>query len=135
MNKTPLLSLLLGLTLMLSACGGGGGSAVTEMKVSMTEFMFEPVEFTVPASQTITLTLENTGAIQHDFVILKAGAEVSIPFNEDDADKVYWQQVVEAGETLTVTFTAPEDPGEYQVLCGVSGHMEAGMTATLTVMP
>lgn len=135
MKNMPNFILLLAVAVALSACGAGAGQAVTAITVDMEEFMFTPTDFTVPAGQQITLNLENSGAIQHDFVILQAGAQVSIPFNEDDADKIYWQQVLEAGGSLTVTFTAPAAPGEYQVLCGVPGHMEAGMTATLTVVP
>ena len=40
---------------------------------------------------------------------------------------------MEAGKTKSDTFTAPTEPGEYAVVCGIPGHIEKGMTATLIV--
>ncbi len=37
------------------------------------------------------------------------------------------------GATKTETFTAPSEPGTYTIVCGISGHLENGMEATLTV--
>ena len=35
--------------------------------------------------------------------------------------------------TETVTFTAPTEPGEYQVVCGIEGYLEGGMLGELVV--
>jgi uncharacterized cupredoxin-like copper-binding protein len=48
-------------------------------------------------------------------------------------ENVYWEEEVDAGESATFTFTAPEEPGEYQIICAIPGHLEAGMQGTLTV--
>lgn len=37
------------------------------------------------------------------------------------------------GETTEVTFTVPEEPGEYEFICTFPGHFSAGMRGTLTV--
>jgi len=42
-------------------------------------------------------------------------------------------QDIDDGASATVVFAAPTKPGEYEVVCGVAGHMEAGMTAKLIV--
>lgn len=129
-----LFALVLSLSLILAACGGGGSSASTSIKVDMVEFMFTPDSYTVPAGQEITIELKNSGAIEHEFVIMKFGTEVSQPFDDNDEGNIYWEKEVAAGQTETMTFTAPTEPGTYQVVCGIAGHMEAGMVGTLVVV-
>ncbi len=129
-----LFALVLSLSLILAACGGGGSSASTSIKVDMVEFMFTPDSYTVPAGQEITIELKNSGAIEHEFVIMKFGTEVSQPFDDNDEGNIHWEKEVAAGQTETMTFTAPTEPGTYQVVCGIAGHMEAGMVGTLVVV-
>jgi uncharacterized cupredoxin-like copper-binding protein len=125
--------------LLAAACGGDDddGSS-TEIDVSMEEFMFTPTEWTVAAGEEITVNLENTGSVEHEFVILRPGvtveSEADLPETEEEllADFVYWEDEVEPGDTKTVTFTAPA-AGTYQVLCAIEDHFDAGMTGTLTV--
>jgi uncharacterized cupredoxin-like copper-binding protein len=64
---------------------------------------------------------------------MEAGYQVTTPFDADDEPHVYWEGEVEAGESGTFTFTAPSEAGDYQLVCGVAGHVEAGMVGTLTV--
>lgn len=51
----------------------------------------------------------------------------------------YNDQVVAAtdlaggGETVEVTFTVPQDPGQYEYVCTFPGHYQAGMKGVLTV--
>jgi len=124
--------LVLGLSFVLSACGGGGPS--TTMDVTMTDFHFEPMDFTVPAGQTITVNATNNGAVEHEFVIFNKGLDAGEKFGPEDEDNIFWEVEVFPGETSTATFTAPTEPGEYYVTCGIEGHLEAGMTAKLTVV-
>lgn len=122
--------LVLALSLVLSACGGPS----TALHVIMTDFQFTPNTFTVPVSQPITLELVNNGAATHSFIIMKAGAKIEGHFTDADKANVYWEQTdVAPGQSLKVTFTAPSEPGDYQVVCGVPAHFESGMVATLTV--
>jgi uncharacterized cupredoxin-like copper-binding protein len=120
------------LFLVLAACGGAGPS--TNLSVDMMEFMFNPANFTVPAGQEITLELSNNGAVVHDFIIMKLGAEVSQDFGEDDEPNIYWKAELGPGASNTYTFAAPSQPGEYQVVCGIPGHYLAGMVAKLIVV-
>jgi uncharacterized cupredoxin-like copper-binding protein len=136
MRKTTVLPILvLCLSLLLSACGGGGQeSASTKIDVQLTEFMFQPTQFTVPAGEEITLDVANNGAILHNFVIMNLGTQVTMPFDEDDKANVYWEVALNPGGSTSTTFTAPSDPGEYQVVCSTAGHVEAGMIGKLTVV-
>ena len=134
-KTTALLILVPCLSLLLSACGGGGKqSASTKIDVQMTEFTFQPTQFTVPAGEEITLDAANNGAILHNFVIMNLGTQVTMPFDEDDKANVYWEEAVNPGDSTSTTFTAPSEPGEYQVVCSTPGHLEAGMIGKLTVV-
>ena len=126
------LSLLFVMMFVLSACAGGGAS--TTIDVIFAEFTFTPAEFTVPAGQEITLNATNNGAVVHEFVIMKFGTTVGENFGDEDLANIYWKVEVEPGASVTATFTAPAEPGEYQVVCGTAGHYMAGMIAKLIVV-
>lgn len=135
MHKNHILalgSILLLAVLVLSACGGGPGTA--ELSVDMAEFMFEPAQLSVPANAQVTLNLSNSGSLEHELVIMKMGEEVTAPVNEDTIEeKVFWEHELGAGESETLQFQAPSEPGTYQIICGIAGHLEQGMEGTLTV--
>jgi uncharacterized cupredoxin-like copper-binding protein len=117
---------------LLSACAGAPVEASNTLTVEMTEFMFDPDDYTVSAGQEITLELSNAGAIEHEFLILKKGVVAQAPFDHDaSAADILFQAKLGPGESATFTFTIPE-PGEYEVVCALPGHMEAGMVGKLT---
>ena len=132
MNKY-LFTLVLLLALLLTACGGSAGPATT-IDVTMTEFTFTPTAFTVPVGQEITVNAQNTGAVIHNFVIMKLNTTVGEDFDAADEGNIYWQLEIQPGAQATGTFTAPSEPGDYQVVCRTPGHYVAGMIATLTVV-
>ena len=121
--------------LALAACGGAGTPAPARLSVDMTEFAFEPSSYSVPTGAEVSLALSNSGALEHEWVLMNAGTKASAPFDENDEGNIYWEQELNAGESGTFTFTTPENPGEYQVVCGTAGHLEAGMVGTLIVEP
>lgn len=126
------MSLLLALlAAALAACGSSGPS--TKIDVVMTDFTFVPDSFTVPAGQEITINAANNGAVEHEFVVMKFGTEVGEDFGDEDAGNIYWEVEILPGESESATFTAPTEPGEYQVVCGTPGHYFAGMAAKLIV--
>jgi uncharacterized cupredoxin-like copper-binding protein len=65
---------------------------------------------------------------------MKPGTNAGEHFDEEDLPNVYKSVEVPPGHSQSFTFTAPAEPGEYQVVCGIAGHIESGMTATLTVV-
>lgn len=133
MKRIPIILSVL-LSLAVASCSGGGPT--TTINVTMTDFQFTPNQFTVPAGQEITLNVVNTGAVVHNFVIMKFGTTAGDIFDDDDEANVYWQEVdIQPGGDITTTFTAPTEPGEYQVVCRTEGHIVSGMTSKLTVVP
>ena len=103
----------------------------------MTDFAFVPNTLTVPSGQEITIRVTNNGAVAHDFVIMKLGHELTSHdhVGADTHANAYWEQEeLAAGEARTSTFAAPAEPGEYQIICGVAGHLEAGMVGKLVVV-
>jgi uncharacterized cupredoxin-like copper-binding protein len=89
----------------------------------------------VPAGQEITLNSSNNGAVVHNFVIMKLGTSAGAMFDEEDIPNVYWEVELQPGGTVNTSFTAPAEPGEYEVVCRTEGHIASGMTGTLTVVP
>jgi uncharacterized cupredoxin-like copper-binding protein len=132
--KVTALSALGVLLLAVSSACGGGQATTTSIDLSMTDFQFNPNTFYVPAGREITVNASNSGAIQHDFVIMKFGTTVGDNYGEEDEPNVYWRVHLESGESRTTSFVAPDQPGEYQVVCAVPGHFLAGMTARLIVI-
>ncbi len=124
--------MVLALASMLAGCGGGPSRSI---RVVMTDFAFTPTAFTVPAGQSISAEFVNEGAATHSFVIMQAGYQVQEHFTDADKAHVYWEEAsVAPGQSKKDTFQAPSQPGEYQIVCAVPGHLEAGMLAKLIVV-
>ena len=122
--------LVLALSLVLTACG----SNKVTLKVTTTDVGYDSATYTVPAGTEVTLNMTNNGVLEHEFAILKLGEHVTPPFGPKDEDKILWElDAVQTGTTKSDTFTAPTEPGEYDIICGVAGHIERGMIATLIV--
>ena len=122
------------LSLAAAACGGPADPS-TSIRVTMTDFAFSPNSFTVPAGENISVEITNNGAVAHSFLIMKAGQQVQAHFTDADKANVFWEEAtVPPGESVKVSFTAPTEPGEYQIVCGIAGHFEAGMVAKLMVV-
>ena len=129
-RSIKLLVLIIGLVLALTACGGN----VTTINVTLTDFAYTPSTFIVPAGATVKLNATNQGVVEHEFAILKLGTSVTPPFGDKDEGNIYWElDEIQPGTTKSDTFTAPTEPGDYEVVCGLAGHIENGMVATLAV--
>lgn len=131
--KRNLIAAAVLLSLMLVSCGGGGPS--TSIDVIMTDFQFQPNQYIVPAGQEISFSSTNNGAVVHNFVIMKLGTHAGDFFDEEDVPNVYWEVELLPGASTEASFTAPSEPGEYEVICRTEGHIVSGMTAKLTVVP
>jgi uncharacterized cupredoxin-like copper-binding protein len=129
MNIRSLLFLLT-LVLQLTACN----NSPTTINVTLSDYRYTPSTFTVPAGREITLNLKNEGFVSHMFIIFNLGTNVGAKFGPEDKENIYWQVEVLPGKSATAKFTAPTEPGEYYVTCGLGGHHEVGMVGTLIVM-
>jgi uncharacterized cupredoxin-like copper-binding protein len=113
----------------LTACGPN----TAELTVSMHEYSFTPSRMEVPASAEVELTLLNDGTLEHEYVIMNFGTMATVPFSDDDEGNIFWEHELEPATSEVVTFTAPGQAGEYQLVCGVEEHLEQGMEGTLVV--
>jgi plastocyanin len=120
--------------LSLAACQGGGSDSAesesrspAEIMAEGTEFQFTPNEWSVPAGADVMLTFTNDGTVDHSFAVVTGGDTVETAVDQEPIVQA------EPGATEEGTFTAPADPGTYQVVCTIPGHLEAGMEATLNV--
>jgi uncharacterized cupredoxin-like copper-binding protein len=128
--------------LLLSACATQAGLPSSELTVEMTDFAYAPTSLTIPAGQPVTLTVDNKGNVEHDFVVEKiAAATTVIQDNGSNAHHAHGEQEnydlhvsARPGEASVVQLTVAE-PGTYEVFCSVEGHKEAGMIGELTVLP
>lgn len=119
-----MLSLTLAVLLVVSGCvgsgsaAGGGGAAQNVTVKALDTLKFDPSTITVKAGQPVTVTLQNTGQLVHDFKLRNAPVNVSIEAT--------------GGKSASATFTINQ-PGRYEFYCSQPGHEAAGMKGTLVV--
>jgi len=101
------------------------GTPAGGLAVVMKDNIFEPAELTVKAGASVAFDLKNEGVAIHNMRI--AGPDGS--YNTDD-DAVSDPQLVNAGGTATLDWTAPDQPGEIKFQCDF--HQPA-MAGTITV--
>lgn len=103
------------------------------------------------AGQPMKVTFENVGTMPkasmgHNWVLLKkdvdaaqfaeagfasAGNDYIRP--EDESKVIIKTPIIGPGESNTVTFNAPAEPGEYAYVCTFPGHFAVGMKGVLVV--
>lgn len=117
-----------------------GGLAEVTIEPLGNQLKYKQTEFTVQPGQEVSLTFNNTAtspAMQHNVVVLnmppkqeffrkvgQAGMQAG-PENEYVPDLplvLAYTPIAKPGETVSVTFTAPEEPGEYGYVCTYPGH-------------
>jgi plastocyanin len=117
---------------LLASCGDDGGEASTSIDATASEFQFEPDAWTVPTGEEFSIDFENAGAVEHEWAVIKLGEDIG---SEDEfaEDKVLFEvEAVPAGDSTTESFTVDE-AGDYQVICALETHFDAGMEGTLKV--
>lgn len=130
----------LALAILLVGCASIPLQARTEITVEASDFAYKPASITVPTGEPVTITLNNVGAVEHDFVVEKinvTNVEASdtgpAAHHQGDHDADYdLHFFARAGDIETLQFTALE-AGTYEIFCSVEGHKKAGMIATLVV--
>ena len=152
MKRITLLFILLTGLPILAACSAGGatGNAPPPQAITLvaTDIAYDAERIEVGAGQTIRLTLDNQGVLEHDFNIIEiplsgeatvteaAGEMAGHDMGHDDMGHAVDEPAVHVaapgGDEAGVEFT-PTAPGEYEFYCTVSGHREAGMHGILVV--
>ena len=117
------------LTLLLAACGGPGEVSLEFEGNDM--FQFTPATAVVPAGSQVTVTFNNVGVLEHNWVLIPNDVA---PEQARDSDAISGATSgpVAFGGSATFTFTAPA-AGSYKFVCTVPGHAVGGMVGTLTV--
>ena len=119
------------LTRSQSQAPAADGAPATDLSVATSEFAFDPANEAVAADEDVTVTLDNSGAVEHNWTVLKAGTTIGSESEFTDSMVEATIGDVAAGETLEDVVNLPE--GDYQVICSVSSHFDAGMTGELAV--
>lgn len=109
---------------LLAGCGGGGGGGAAQpagsIKVTMTEYTFNPASITAPSGKVVFWVV-NSGSISHDMVI-----------RDGSKNKVAASDLISAGDSFVFTVSNIA-AGSYTFVCDQPGHEASGMKATLTV--
>jgi len=112
---------------------------------------FSQAHLTVKPGEKITIKLVNksvlpASAMAHNWILLKSGADaaafdraaMTTPDNgyfprTKAGEVIAHTSLVAGGHADSVTFTAPDKPGDYEYICTFPGHLAAGMKGTMTV--
>lgn len=120
---------------MLVACASvtlpQQSQSATAIEITVTEFQFSPQQIVVGAGSGVTLTLTNTGDLNHNLTIMARGYSVQPPFDEADQANVVFQLDAAPGESVSGTFSVPDDAGTYQIVSSLPAYLEGGMVAEI----
>src|SRR3990172_8939092 len=106
--------------------GPPSGTPSGGLAVVMKDNLFEPAQLTVKAGAPVTFDLKNEGVAIHNMRI--AGSDGK--YNTGD-DAVSDPNIIQAGGTGTVTWTAPAQAGQVKFQCDF--HVAVGMLGTITL--
>lgn len=140
----------------LLGCGGGDTTAATSearvVPVVMTEMAFEPSMFTFGAGETVEFRFVNRGTVRHEAVIGDEASQRAAVAAMESMDRkaggpgrarrvtahpgMGLPNVIslEPGEEGSITFVFSR-AGTLLMQCHEPGHLEGGMTATITITP
>ncbi len=114
------------LAAMAAGCGQPDGPTAAgnhpdnrrTVEVGMKEYAFVPGTITVRSGEQVRFILTNSGQEDHEFEGEAVGIE---------------EIVVPPGKKREMTWTAPAQPGTYEVVCDLPGHRQKGMVLKVTV--
>ena len=141
MRNVVIASLLAAALAVLAACSGAESAGeVQSLTLEAQDLAFSPANLEITAGQPVRLTLQNNGALEHDFSVMEfpmegEAAEADGSGHEaghggEDEPDLHVSAL--GGASATLDFT-PTKAGKYEFWCTVPGHKEAGMTGSLVV--
>jgi uncharacterized protein len=111
---------------------------VIRLSVKSGEMQFDKTELTVAPGQLVEIVFSNPDTMQHNVVVGQPDSLQAIGQAADDLARtpngpalqyvpqipqiLFSTKLVEPGETVTVQFKAPSEPGEYPYVCTFPGH-------------
>ncbi len=151
LTKITLMLLLLFTSAEISSAMVKGDDIRTIEIIGTDNMKFDVTSIEAAPGEEITIKLTTKSnipkqAMAHNVVVLDKDADVGAFANASararDNDYLapdYKDDIVAAtglaggGETVEVTFTVPEETGNYEYICSFPGHYGAGMKGVLTV--
>ena len=138
----------------VTGCSRAPEAPPKEVQIQADDHMrFDVTAFEATRGQKITVTLKNVGttpklSMGHNFIMLDrsvneqnvtkfldaASTEASHDYVPPSSKEVLAHtKLLGPGETDTVTFNAPQIPGQYLYLCSFPGHYSQGTKGFMTV--
>jgi plastocyanin len=107
----------------LAGCGGGSSSPqpAGSIKVTMTEFHFDPSTIGVPSGKVVFYLVNAGNGNSHNLIIRDGGGT-----------RIAGSNLVSSGDSLVFTVDNIA-AGTYTYFCDQPGHEGSGMKGTLTV--
>lgn len=132
---------LCALALVVTSCGSSAPAALpsdvqvtVDLKDSPYSVVVSPATF---KAGTITFGIRNTGAMPHQFDLIKTDlAADKLPIDAATAkakEDGLVKQVLNIQPGKVATVSAELQPGHYVIICNVAGHYQLGMRADFTV--
>jgi azurin len=135
---------------ILAGCGGSEEEDALSLEISCdgNNLTYDKATLTAPAGELVELNFHNVSTtFQHNWVLVEGGEAAAEQVNQAaiaagaDADFLppdmpqilAHTKLTSTGESDTIRFTTPSDPGEYLYLCTFPGHYLAGMRGTFVV--
>ncbi len=122
----------------LGALRRGVGTQVVVIRTVPDSLLYDRREITLVAGRRVDLVFENVDIMPHNLVLTAPGALARVGMaaermaaSPDAASKAYVPQMPEVlqasrmlqpGETQTLSFRAPSEPGDYPYVCTFPGH-------------
>lgn len=157
--RNVLLAITLGFVSSSALGGAGHGESPQSasnadidrtITVEAGDLWFKPDDLSIAPGETVKFIIENTGNLEHEFVIGDAkeqaehremmqqmasnGGGHDMSAGHHSGMQAMPSVTVAAGETKTLVWTAPETSNAALVYaCNIPGHFEAGMRGELVV--
>ena len=114
--------------------------AAIEIEAVQNSLLFAPKEFSVKAGQPVVISFNNPDGLDHNIVLGKPGSlqdigiaatqMVTLPNEEgfkrhfvpDHPSVIQGSRIIGHGESLRLSFFAPNEPGDYVYVCTYPGH-------------
>jgi plastocyanin len=109
---------------LLAGCGGsgsGGSQPAGSIKVTMTEFKFDPATISAPAGKVVFWLVNAGNGTSHDMII-----------RDSSNNKIGGSELISAGDTFVFTVNKI-DAGTYTYYCDQPGHEGSGMHGVLSI--